>query len=152
MTLMKTYPILVTLSLCALLAGCASGQHGLVLAPVGPAPDEATAPSTQGTLVVFSAYDVHEANPGDYEHRHHYSAYRIFSGDGKLLQKVRNDSNTVLREPAHVRLPARHVSRRRRIKRLRSRNRTRGHRPESGHHGASGRRWLAAQRVGAEQS
>ena len=93
-------------ALVLLLSSCVASERGLVLAPVGPPPAQPTTTSAKGTLVVFSAYDVHEASPGDYECRHHYSDYRIFSGNGKLLQRVHNDSDSVLREPAHVRLPA----------------------------------------------
>jgi hypothetical protein len=60
----------------------------------------------KGTLVVFSAFEVTAASPGDYEHRRHYSEYKILSPDGKLLQTVPNDSNTVLREATRVKLPA----------------------------------------------
>jgi len=104
---MKTRYTLIILSATTLLSGCASAQHGLTLGPVGPPSIQSTAVDNQdGTLVVFSAYDVTAAGTGDYEHRHHYSDYKILTQDGKLLQNVHNDSNTVLREATRVKLPA----------------------------------------------
>jgi len=103
---MKTYYTIVLLTAATLWSSCASGQHGLTLNPVGPPPVQASAPSDNGTLVVFSAFEVTAVTPGDYEHRRHYSDYKIFSPDGKLLQIVHNDSNTVLREATRVKLPA----------------------------------------------
>src|SRR5271154_5152282 len=102
---MKTNYSLAILSAATLLSGCASGQHGLTLNPVGPPSVQSAAANDKGTLVVFSAYDVTAAGAGDYEHRHHYSDYKILSPDGKLLQTVHNDSNTVLREATRVVLP-----------------------------------------------
>jgi len=89
-----------------LLAGCASSQQGLTLAPVGPASTQA-APvvSENGSLVVYSAYDVTPANQGDYEHRRHYTDYKILNQDGSLLKVVHNDSGSVVREAARVDLP-----------------------------------------------
>ena len=102
---MKTRSALVILLATTLIAGCASADHGLTLSPVGPATVQATVPDDKGTLVVYSAYDVTAATQGDYEHRRHYSDYKILSAEGKLLQVVHNDSNTVLREAAQVKLP-----------------------------------------------
>src|ERR1039458_6370898 len=103
---MKTYCTVILLTAATLWSGCASGQHGLTLNPVGPPSIQSTASDDHGTLVVFSAYDVTAAGVGDYEHRHQYSDYKILTQDGKLLQNVHNDSNTVLREAARVKLPA----------------------------------------------
>ena len=103
---MKTYCTVALLTAATLWSGCASAQHGLTLDPVGPPSVQSTVPNDNGTLVVFSAYDVTAPGTGDYEHRHHYSDYKILSPDGKLLQNVHNDSNSVLREAARVKLPA----------------------------------------------
>jgi hypothetical protein len=103
---MKTYYMVVLLTAATLWNGCASGQHGLTLNPVGPPSIQPTAASDKGTLVVFSAYNVTATSVGDYEHRRHYSDYKIFSPDGKLLQIVHNDSNNVLSEATRVKLPA----------------------------------------------
>jgi hypothetical protein len=101
---MKTRCNLLILSATTLLYGCASGQHDLTLSPVGPPSIQSMAANDKGTLVVFSAYDVTAAGVGDYEHRRHYSDYKILTQDGKLLQTVHNDSNTVLREATQVKL------------------------------------------------
>ncbi len=96
---------MLLLPVAALLSSCASSYSGLVLPPVGPSPEPSLASRDLGTLIVYSAYDVHESSPGDYEHRRHYTDYKLLASDGKLVQKVHNDSNNVVREPAHVKLP-----------------------------------------------
>jgi hypothetical protein len=101
---MKNYYTVVLLTAATLWAGCAFGPRGMVLEPVGPSP-QALGIGTNGTLVVFSAYEVTAPGIGDYEHRHHYSDYRILSEDGKPLQTVRNDTGTEVREAARVQLP-----------------------------------------------
>ncbi len=105
MGLMKTHSVFLTLSASLLLVGCASAQHGIVLAPVGPASVQATAAVPQGTLLVYSAYDVHAPSMGDFEDRHHYSDYRVFTEDGKLLEKVHNDTGKMMGDPTRVNLP-----------------------------------------------
>jgi hypothetical protein len=102
---MKTYYPIVLLTAAALWSGCAFGPHGMVLEPVGPSP-LASGSSTTGTLVVFSAYEVTAPGIGDFEHRKHYSDYRILSEDGKPLQTVHNDTGTEVKEAARVQLPA----------------------------------------------
>jgi hypothetical protein len=84
-------------------SSCAYNLHGLALDPVGPSP-YVSGTSTTGTLVVFSAFDVTSQSIGDHEHRRHYSDYKILSEDGKLLQRVHNDSGTVMREATRVQL------------------------------------------------
>jgi hypothetical protein len=101
---MKTSCTFIILSAATLLTSCASGQRGLTLNPVGPPSVQASTPSDNGTLMVFSAFQVTAVSQGDYEHRRHYSDYKIFSEKSKLLQVVHNDSNTVLREAARVTL------------------------------------------------
>jgi hypothetical protein len=101
---MKTYYTVVLLAAAALWSGCAAGPHGMVLEPVGPSP-QASGSTTTGTLVVYSAYEVTAPGIGDFEHRHHYSDYRILSEDGKLLQTVHNDIGTEVKEATHVQLP-----------------------------------------------
>jgi hypothetical protein len=102
---MKIYCTVLLLTAATLWSGCAFGPHGMVLEPVGPSP-EASGSSTTGTLVVFSAYEVTAPGIGDFEHRHHYSDYRILSEDGKPLQTVRNDIGTEVKQAARVQLPA----------------------------------------------
>jgi len=90
----------------AFLTGCVSANNGLVLSAVGPIPSSMNnVHSTTGTLVVYSAYEVNaDFNSRDPE-RPEYSDYRIYSNDGKLLQKVHNDSGTIFQDPRGVTLP-----------------------------------------------
>ncbi len=103
---MKTCCTVALLTAATLWSGCAFSQRGMVLEPVGPSP-EASGTSTAGTLVVFSAFDVTAPGIGDFEHRHHYSDYKILSEDGTLLQAVPlNDRvGTVVKEATRVQLP-----------------------------------------------
>lgn len=89
-----------------LLSGCATGKGGMAPAAVGPAPARPTAVnSTDGTLVVYSAYAVNaDFNRRD-PYRSEYSDYEIYTTAGKLLQRVHNDSGTVLQDPVPVELP-----------------------------------------------
>jgi hypothetical protein len=90
----------------AFLTGCVSAKNGLVLDAVGPIPSSVTvAHSATGTLVVYSAYEVNaDFNSRDPE-RPEYSDYRVYSNDGKLLQRVHNDSGTIFQDPRRVTLP-----------------------------------------------
>jgi hypothetical protein len=101
---MQTYYTVVLLAAAALWSGCAVGPHGMVLEPVGPSP-EASGSATTGTLAVYSAYEVTAPGIGDYEHRQHYTDYKILSEEGKLLQTVHNDVGTEVRKVARVQLP-----------------------------------------------
>jgi hypothetical protein len=88
----------------ALLAGCASDRTGLVLAPVGPAPATLDAHGSNGTLLVFSAYEQGpEVDRPDYRREH--SNYRLLSAEGGLLQTVQNDSGALAEGPKPVELP-----------------------------------------------
>jgi hypothetical protein len=89
----------------ALLSGCATG-NGLAFDTVGPSlPQPAAANSTDGILMVYSAYEA----TADYNSRNpdlpEYSDYKIFPADGKPLQRVHNDSGTILQDPVSVELP-----------------------------------------------
>jgi hypothetical protein len=88
----------------ALLAGCISQQRGLVLDPIGPPTSQSAGASSNGTLMVFSAFDPH-AHFNDLPYLHHYTDYKITFRDGKLLQTVHNDNGTLLEEPKRVQLP-----------------------------------------------
>jgi hypothetical protein len=102
-SVMKTYCSVVLLSAVVLWSGCSFGPGRMVLDPVGPLP-VALGSGTNGTLVVFSAYEVTSPGIGDFEHRHHYSDYRILDEDGKPLQTVHNDVGTEVKEAARVQL------------------------------------------------
>jgi hypothetical protein len=88
-----------------LLAGCATGKSGITLGTVGPVPAQAAASSTNGTLVVYSAYEANADFNSRDPYRPEYSDYRILTTDGKLLQRVRNNSGTILQGPVSVELP-----------------------------------------------
>jgi hypothetical protein len=105
---MKTYFTLTAILAVALLSGCATGKNGLALDTVGPPPFPPAAASstlTTGTLVVYSAFrrnaDFNALDPN----RPEYSDYKIFTSDGNLLQKVHNNSGTVLQDAVAVELP-----------------------------------------------
>jgi hypothetical protein len=89
----------------ALLARCISQQHGLVLEPIGPPNVQLARAGSNGTLVVFSAFDTH-AHFNDLPYLRHYTDYKITSQDGKVVQTVHNDTGTLLEEPKEVQLPA----------------------------------------------
>ncbi len=102
---MKAFFTLTLISAIAVLSGCATGKNGLALDPVGPSPDQpATVNSTNGTLLVYSAYDVNADFAGRDRRSPEYSDYKILTIDGNLLQKVHNNSGTILQEAVPVEL------------------------------------------------
>lgn len=94
-------PLAPLLAAVLWLAGCAAYQQNLVLEPVGPRPTQPSSTGTQGSLVVFSAFETDTNLDPEYA-RH--SRYKIFTDDGKLLQTVRNDSGTRFEGPVSVEL------------------------------------------------
>ncbi|MGA3268703.1 MAG: hypothetical protein ABSE16_18015 [Verrucomicrobiota bacterium] len=107
MEAMKTLFTLIVITTGALLSGCATG-NGLTLDTVGPPlpqPTAASSTSTNGTLVVYSAFRRNaDFNSRDH-YRQEYSDYKIFSPNGKLLQRVHNNSGTILQDAVPVELP-----------------------------------------------
>jgi len=104
---MKTFLTSNIIAAGVLLAGCATDKSGIALDAVGPVPAQSAAvSSTSGTLVVYSAYEVNADFNSRDPYRPEYSDYRIFTADGKLLQRVHNNSGTILQDPASVELPA----------------------------------------------
>jgi hypothetical protein len=102
---MKHYFNLMLVVAGVVLSGCATDKNGLVLDTAGPAPDQSSvANSTNGTLVVYSAFkrnaDFDSRAPNSPE----YSDYKIFTDDGKLLQRVHNNSGTILQGTVPVEL------------------------------------------------
>jgi len=87
----------------AFLTGCATGNHTLMLDTVGPVrPPWNTADTTKGRLTVYSAYAV-TADFNDRDTRRpEYSDYKICDADGQLLQRVHNNSGTILQTPVAV--------------------------------------------------
>lgn len=89
----------------ALLSGCATG-NGPALDTAGPSlPQPPAANSTDGILTVYSAYEVN----ADFNSREpdlpEYSDYKILTAGEKPLQRVHNNSGTILQDPASVELP-----------------------------------------------
>lgn len=105
-SVMKTCYAVVLLTAATLWSGCAFGPRDMVLEPVGPSPTSVAGNNGEGSLVVYTAYDVNAPGLGDYEHRHHYTDYKILTDDGKLRQTVHNDIGTSVRQAAQVNLPA----------------------------------------------
>ena len=90
----------------ALLPGCATGKDGVVLDTVGPPlSPPASLSSTDGTLAVYSAYEVNADFNARDPYRPEYSDYEILTTDGKLLRKVHNNSGTIFQDAVPVELP-----------------------------------------------
>ncbi|MDR3459896.1 MAG: hypothetical protein P4N60_20905 [Verrucomicrobiae bacterium] len=103
---MKSIFYLLPVVTGVLLSGCASGRNGMALETVGPQPPQSAVISpANGTLVVYSAYEAGAEFNSRNEFGQSHSDYRLLSGDGKLLQKVHNDTGTMLQNPAAVQLP-----------------------------------------------
>lgn len=101
---MKPVTTTTLLVAAALVAGCVSQQRGLVLDPIGPPGSLSAGAGSNGTLVVFSAFDPH-ADFNDLPYLRHYTDYKITDPGGKLVQTVRNDNRTPLEVPRRVQLP-----------------------------------------------
>jgi len=104
---MKANLLLALAGAGMVLSGCATGDHEVVLASVGPGPLARVNPSaTNGTLVVYSAHE-HNANFNSRDpSRQEFSDYQILSAPGEFRQMVHNDSGTILQRPVEVELPA----------------------------------------------
>ncbi len=98
-TAMFSFPVAI------MLAGCASSQHALLLDPVGPAPTQQISVIPQGTLIVYSAYDSGEAGTTDFRDIKRHTDYKIYTGDGKLLEVVHNHLSYGTSDPTSVALP-----------------------------------------------
>jgi hypothetical protein len=91
----------------ALLAGCASMKNNLVSDTVGPAPmPSAQSNSGQGTLTVYSGYQVNAGfnNPNPNSPVH--SNYKILDQDKKLLEWIHNATRDMSQSVVPVNLPA----------------------------------------------
>jgi len=94
------------LVLCAVAAitGCVQGRRPLVLDTVGPAMANHSVVETNGSLVVFSAFDP-TPHFSALSYRVYYTDYKLISENGTLLQSVHNDNETALEGPKTVSLP-----------------------------------------------
>jgi hypothetical protein len=103
---MKVFFTLMLIMAGAFVSSCATGRNGLALDTVGPPLSQPTAVnSTNGTLVVYSAYEVNADFNSRDPYRPECSDYRILSNDGKLLQRIHNNSGNSLQNPVAVGLP-----------------------------------------------
>lgn len=104
---MKSLSTALTFATGVLLSGCVSGRSGLALDTVGPIPTQTRAANpADGTLLVYSAYDVNADFNSRDPYRPEYSDYKIYTTFGDLLRRVHNDSGSILQDPASVKLPA----------------------------------------------
>jgi hypothetical protein len=89
------------------LSGCVTGKNGVAFDPVGPSPNQPTADNaTNGTLMVYSAYEVNADFGARDPNSPEYSDYKILTTDDRLLQKVHNNDGTILQGPVSVELPS----------------------------------------------
>jgi hypothetical protein len=97
---------LVAIASAVFLAGCASSSPSMVLAPVGPPPQQSGEFIRQGILVVFSAFDTGPLSPQLPDDTRQHSGYELRSEKGELLQVVPNHAGPQGEDPAGVSLPA----------------------------------------------
>src|SRR5580698_3865349 len=103
---MKNNLLFAVGGIALLLAGCATSHNGMVLDSVGPDPASTVNPAVpDGSLLVYSAYEVNADFSSRDTRRPEYSDYRILTADGQLQQVVHNNSGTILQRPAQVGLP-----------------------------------------------
>lgn len=102
---MKTLHLLTLTLAATLVSGCAAGKNGLVLNTVGPSPSQSMAAgSTNGTLLVYTAYTRNADFFGRDSRRPEYSDYKIVSADGNLVLRVHNNNGTILQDLKSVEL------------------------------------------------
>ncbi len=113
--LIHAFPFLAAVVAATCLTGCASSEVR-VAAPLGPRPNVPPATDTLGALQVFTAAQLVAENvnfqeffagePGlkECEDLAH-SDYTLYSGDGRVLRRVKNASNSQDAEPTLLRLP-----------------------------------------------
>jgi hypothetical protein len=101
---MKGFLDMILVLAAAFLSGCVIAKSGPDLATVGPPDQPAFVNSTNGTLVVYSAYDVNASFNNRDSHEPVYSDYNILSSNGKPRLRVHNNSGTLLQDPLAVEL------------------------------------------------
>ena len=85
-----------------LVSGCASYRGHLVLDPIGPPLPRCAGIGAQGTLMVFTAYEVTADFNGN-PYRRRYSDYRILTADGqRVVEGVHNDKGFLAEGPRKV--------------------------------------------------
>lgn len=86
---------------CLVTFGCAAHRPPVVLAPVGPAHIVVSLPSTNGTLVVFDAFDSVETSDPEHVTRLNYD---ILATDHHKLKHVINHFSPMVDDPVSVSL------------------------------------------------
>lgn len=94
------------LSLALFATGCAFNREVVITEPVGPLPQSSHVPSTNGDLVVYTAFEATDATGFAYEHVQPHTPYDIYALDGTLVKYVRNYPGGLLDDPEAVSLPA----------------------------------------------
>jgi hypothetical protein len=101
-----TYKSGVLIVVCALLAGCAGMNSGLVLDTAGPMPGQAPPTvSGPGTLIVYSAGKVNADFNSRDPNRREPSDYKILDSDKELVRHVHNVTGDIIQGPVLVELP-----------------------------------------------
>ncbi len=95
-------PLVVTVTLLALVTGSALAQDTVVGTPVGPRTGT-LAQTGMGRLIVFTNTEEHQRSEDLYIYPH--TPYKIFRMDGTKLRTVDNGHCTWTEEPTMVRLP-----------------------------------------------
>lgn len=110
---MKTPTVSVPALIGLLLTGCVSSGPDLVLAPVGPPPPTnsstgsmTSADSSRGSLVVYSACEVHPDFNATDPTRRRYTDYQIVDEQGQVREVVHNNSSMLWEGPVEIPLPA----------------------------------------------
>jgi hypothetical protein len=88
------------------MAGCASSDSKLVLAPVGPPQPPMVSLNSDGTLLVYTAYQTGVPSPYLPENLRQHSDYDLRGDDGKLLRHISNQAGDQSEAPVPVPLPA----------------------------------------------
>jgi hypothetical protein len=107
---MKRFLAMATLgAMMPLFSGCVTRTPHLIHDTVGPMPSAAqTTASTNGTLLVYSAYKRNADFNSSDSRRPEHSDYRILAANGQLVRKVHNLTPTAVQDAVPVELPPGH--------------------------------------------
>jgi hypothetical protein len=101
---MRSIATIVILGLLA--GGCAFNRQVVLTDSVGPPPAVEQLPSSNGDLVVFSAFETGDAISSAYEYVQPHTPYDIYATDGKLFKAVENHVGLDDQSPTLVTIPA----------------------------------------------
>lgn len=98
---------IISVFLGAVMAGCAGMKSGLVLDTAGPAPATAgKSNSDEGTLVVYSAYQINADFSSRDPNRREHSDYKILDQDKNTVKWVHNATDDMFQSAVSVKLSA----------------------------------------------